>query len=86
MIFNWLTYIKCISGRLPEHTVEAYKLAVEEGADVIECDLAITKVCFHYFNANCTADRHVIKLYWFIFIFVASCNKVNTGAVCKLTN
>ena len=31
-------------GMLPEHTVEAYQLAVQQGADVIECDLAVTKV------------------------------------------
>lgn len=39
------------SGQMPEHTVEAYKLAVEQGADMIECDLAVTKdlqlVCAH---------------------------------------
>ena len=28
----------------PEHTVAAYELAIEQGADVIECDLAVTKV------------------------------------------
>jgi len=28
----------------PEHTVAAYQLAVDQGADVIECDLAVTKV------------------------------------------
>ena len=30
----------------PEHTVAAYQLAIEQGADVIECDLAVTKVSF----------------------------------------
>lgn len=30
---------------LPEHTVEAYKLAIDQGADVIECDVCLTKVC-----------------------------------------
>ena len=30
----------------PEETVEAYTLAVEQGADFIECDLALTKVVF----------------------------------------
>jgi len=39
------------SGMMPEHTVEAYKLAVEQGADIIECDLALTKdvqfICTH---------------------------------------
>ncbi len=31
------------SGYLPEHTLESYKLAIEQGADVIEPDLVITK-------------------------------------------
>lgn len=31
------------SGYLPEHTIEAYKLAIEQGADIIEPDLVITK-------------------------------------------
>jgi glycerophosphoryl diester phosphodiesterase len=31
------------SGTLPEHTLEAYKLAIEQGADMIEPDLVLTK-------------------------------------------
>lgn len=31
------------SGLMPEHTLEGYRLAIEQGADVIEPDLAITK-------------------------------------------
>lgn len=31
------------SGYLPEHTIEAYMLAIEQGADVIEPDLVMTK-------------------------------------------
>jgi hypothetical protein len=31
------------SGTLPEHTLEAYKLAIEQGADFIEPDLVVTK-------------------------------------------
>ncbi|WDI32608.1 glycerophosphodiester phosphodiesterase family protein [Hyphococcus flavus] len=31
------------SGYLPEHTIEAYDLAIEQGADVIEPDLVFTK-------------------------------------------
>lgn len=31
------------SGYLPEHTIEAYALAIEQGADVIEPDLVFTK-------------------------------------------
>ena len=32
----------------PEHTALAYKKAAEQGADVIECDLAITQVTDKY--------------------------------------
>jgi glycerophosphoryl diester phosphodiesterase len=39
------------SGRYPEHTLAAYSLAVEEGADLIECDVCLSKdlvpVCLH---------------------------------------
>lgn len=39
------------SGHAPEHTVAAYKLALEQGADYVEQDLQITKdgvvVCLH---------------------------------------
>jgi len=39
------------SGSLPEHTVLAYQRAVDEGADVIECDLTVSKdlvlLCMH---------------------------------------
>ena len=39
------------SGTLPEHTKEAYKRAIQNEADVIECDVAITKdgrlICRH---------------------------------------
>ena len=31
------------SGYLPEHTIEAYKLAIEQGADFIEPDLVSTR-------------------------------------------
>lgn len=31
------------SGYLPEHTIEAYKLGIEQGADFIEPDLVLTK-------------------------------------------
>ena len=34
----------------PEHTALAYKKAAEQGADVIECDLAITKVAIYIIN------------------------------------
>ena len=32
------------SGMYPEHTALAYEKAAEQGADLIECDLALTKV------------------------------------------
>src|SRR4051794_28236165 len=39
------------SGYAPEHTLAAYRLAIEQGADFIEQDLQITKdgalVCIH---------------------------------------
>ncbi len=38
-------------GLLPDHTIEGYTLAIEKGADFIECDLVLTKdsvlVCRH---------------------------------------
>lgn len=39
------------SGSLPEHTVLAYQRAIDEGADVIECDLTVSRdlvlLCMH---------------------------------------
>lgn len=39
------------SGELPEHTLGAYELAVDRGADGLECDVRLTRdghlVCFH---------------------------------------
>jgi glycerophosphoryl diester phosphodiesterase len=39
------------SAERPEHTEEAYRLAVEQGADGLECDVRLTRdghlVCFH---------------------------------------
>lgn len=32
-------------GLLPEHTLEAYQLAIDQGADFIECDIVLTKDC-----------------------------------------
>ena len=34
----------------PEHTIEAYKLAIKQNADIIECDIAVTKVSFKIFQ------------------------------------
>jgi glycerophosphoryl diester phosphodiesterase len=33
------------SGALPEHTLEAYALAIAQGADFVECDVVPTKDC-----------------------------------------
>ena len=48
------------SGSLPEHTVLSYQRAVDEGADVIECDLTITKdlvlLCMHEIWMNATTN------------------------------
>src|SRR5919106_169227 len=39
------------SGYAPEHTLAAYRLAIEQGADYVEQDLAVTKdgvlICLH---------------------------------------
>ena len=39
------------SGVLPEHSLAAYQLAIEQGADYVECDICITKdlqlICLH---------------------------------------
>ena len=37
----------------PEHTALAYREAARQGADLIECDLAITKVNVNLFVLIC---------------------------------
>jgi len=48
------------SGVLPEHTIEAYKRAISDGADVIECDVTISRdlvpVCLHEELLQITTD------------------------------
>ena len=48
------------SGYLPEHTLPAYRLAIEQGADFIEPDLVVTKdrklVCLHDVSLSRTTD------------------------------
>jgi glycerophosphoryl diester phosphodiesterase len=48
------------SGERPEHTLEAYRLAIEQGADFVEPDLVITKdgvlVCRHENEISGTTD------------------------------
>ena len=40
---QYVIALRGASGALPEHTIEAYKLAVDQGADFIECDVVVTK-------------------------------------------
>lgn len=53
------------SGALPEHTVAAYQLAVDEGADAVECDATLTKdlavVCMH--EAWMNASTNVAQIF-----------------------
>jgi glycerophosphoryl diester phosphodiesterase len=48
------------SAYAPEHTIHAYKLAMEQGADFVEQDLAVTKdgvlVCIHDLTLERTTD------------------------------
>lgn len=48
------------SGMMPEHTLEAYKLAIQQGADIIECDVSVTKdfqlICAHESWINHTTN------------------------------
>lgn len=39
----WVIAHRGASGARPEHTVAAYELAVDQGADFIECDVVVTK-------------------------------------------
>jgi len=52
------------SAYAPEHTLEAYKLAVEQGADFVEQDLQITKdgvlVCLHDLTLERTTDAEQV--------------------------
>lgn len=48
------------SGTFPEHTIEAYRQAIKDGADFIECDVCVTKdlklVCRHESWLNDTTN------------------------------
>jgi glycerophosphoryl diester phosphodiesterase len=48
------------SAALPEHTLEAYRLAIDEGADALECDVRLTAdgqlVCVHDRTVRRTSD------------------------------
>lgn len=51
------------SGELPEHTLEAYQRAIDQGADFIECDVVLTKdlvpVCRHEPLVSGTTDADI---------------------------
>ena len=48
------------SGVLPEHTIQAYQRAIKDGADVIECDVTLSRdlvpVCLHEESLELTTD------------------------------
>lgn len=50
------------SGERPDHTEGSYKLAIEQGAHFIECDVCLSKdlipVCHHDCYLNATTDVH----------------------------
>jgi glycerophosphoryl diester phosphodiesterase len=52
------------SAYAPEHTVEAYRLAIEQRADFVEQDLAVTKdgvlVCIHDLTLDRTTDAEEV--------------------------
>jgi glycerophosphoryl diester phosphodiesterase len=52
------------SGRAPEHTIAAYELALETGADFVEPDLQITKdgvlICMHDLTLERTTDVEAV--------------------------
>jgi len=52
------------SAYAPEHTLEAYRLALEQGADFVEQDLAVTRdgvlVCIHDLTLNRTTDVETV--------------------------
>ena len=48
---------------LPEHTVEGYRLALKQGADVIECDVAVSKVsAFYNYMVHETLQKFLISI------------------------
>ena len=50
------------SEEAPEHTLAAYRMAIEEGADALECDVRMTAdghlVCVHDRRVDRTSDGH----------------------------
>ena len=50
------------SGRYPEHSLKAYQQAIDDGADVVECDVVVTRdlqlVCLHSAWMNSSTDVH----------------------------
>jgi glycerophosphoryl diester phosphodiesterase len=57
---KWLIAHRGASAYAPEHTIESYRLAIEQGADFIEPDLQVTKdgvlVCVHDVTLERTTD------------------------------
>ncbi|KAK2146370.1 hypothetical protein LSH36_613g01025 [Paralvinella palmiformis] len=60
----WIIAHRGSSGVYPEHTIAAYKRAIEDGADLIECDLLLTRdrqlVCLHepYLTSSTNIAQH----------------------------
>jgi glycerophosphoryl diester phosphodiesterase len=57
---KWLIAHRGASAYAPEHTIESYRLAIEQGADFIEPDLQVTRdgvlVCVHDVTLERTTD------------------------------
>ena len=60
----------------PEHTALAYREAAKQGADVIECDLAITKVTDQTFSSDSDARKRLksVKCFFFLQDFKFICS------------
>ena len=64
----WVIAHRGASGLLPEHTLEAYQLGAEQGADVIEPDLVMSRDGVlmvrhdHYMGASTDVDRKSTRL------------------------
>ena len=54
------------SAERPEHTLAAYELALQEGADGVECDVRLTKdghlVCVHDRRVDRTSDGRFVQV------------------------
>ena len=79
------------SAYAPEHTLEAYRLAIEQRADFVEQDLAVSKdrflVCIHDLTLERTTDVETVfparsvKGHWYIADFtVAELKRLDAGS------